>query len=168
MVGGIPLGGTRPPLRQKNGLRSFSVRETFMALASGLVTAVDDQEQVAAYLSNATPTLLPPPIDRHRKQPGGRLSHRNRPFVLGWSNRLGLPPFATFDTTPSNAPPALPGPRGAGPESSGTRLGALGEDSRGNLLRQGAPLDQAETRARALKVAKFRVWGARRNGLSAL
>jgi hypothetical protein len=122
-----------------------------MALASGLVTAVDDQEQVAAYLSNATPTLLPPTIDRHRKQPGGRLNHRNRPFVLGWSNRLGLPPFATFDTTPSNAPPALPGPRGAGPESSGTRLGALGEDSHGNLLRQGAPLDQAETRARALK-----------------
>src|ERR1700693_3195612 len=55
------------PLRQKNGLRSFSVRETFMALASGLVTAVDDQEQAAASLSNATPALLPPTINCHRK-----------------------------------------------------------------------------------------------------
>jgi len=30
-----------------------------MALASGLVTAVDDQEQAAASLSNAMPALLP-------------------------------------------------------------------------------------------------------------
>jgi hypothetical protein len=81
-------GTAHAPLRQKNGLRSFSVRETFMALASGLVTAVDDQEQAAASLSNATPALLPPTIDCHRKQPDGRLHHRNRPFVLvgatGW------------------------------------------------------------------------------------
>jgi hypothetical protein len=60
------------------------VRETLMALASGLVTAVDDQEQAAAGLSNATPALLP----CHRKLPDGRLCHRNRPFVLvgatGW------------------------------------------------------------------------------------
>jgi hypothetical protein len=59
-----------------------------MALASGLVTAADDQEQAAASLSNATPALLPPTIDCHRKQPDGRLRHRNRPFVLvgatGW------------------------------------------------------------------------------------
>jgi hypothetical protein len=67
--------------------------------------------------------------------------------ATGWV----CPLFAPFDTTPSNAPPALPGPRGAGPESSGTRLGTLGEDSRGNLLRQGAPLDQAETRAPRLR-----------------
>ena len=53
-----------------------------MALASGLVTAVDDQEQAAASLSNATPALLPPTIDCHRKQPDGLLRHRNRPFVL--------------------------------------------------------------------------------------
>jgi hypothetical protein len=81
-------GTAHAPLRQKNGLRSFSVRETFMALASGLVTAVDDQEQAAASLSNATPALLPPTIDCHRKQADGRLHHRNRPFVLvgatGW------------------------------------------------------------------------------------
>ena len=59
-----------------------------MALASGLVTAVDDREQAAASLSNATPALLPPTIDCPRKQPDGRLHHRNRPFVLvgatGW------------------------------------------------------------------------------------
>jgi hypothetical protein len=53
-----------------------------MALASDLVTAVDDQEQVAAGLSNAMPALLPPTIDCHRKLPDGRLCHRNRPFVL--------------------------------------------------------------------------------------
>jgi hypothetical protein len=53
-----------------------------MALASGLVTAADDQEQAAASLSNATPALLPPTIDCLRKQPDGRLRHRNRPFVL--------------------------------------------------------------------------------------
>jgi hypothetical protein len=53
-----------------------------MALASGLVTAADDQEQAAANLSNATPALLPPTIDCDRKQPDGRLRHRNRPFVL--------------------------------------------------------------------------------------
>jgi hypothetical protein len=47
-----------------------------------LVTAVDDQEQAAAGLSNATPALLPPTIDCPRKQPDGRLRHRNRPFVL--------------------------------------------------------------------------------------
>ena len=52
-----------------------------MALASGLVTAADDQEQAAASLSNATPALLPPTIDCYRKQPDGRLHHRNRPFV---------------------------------------------------------------------------------------
>ena len=34
------------------------VRETFMALASGLITAVDDQEQAAASLSNATPASI--------------------------------------------------------------------------------------------------------------
>jgi len=95
VVGGIPLGGFETvrwhrsrPLRQENGLRSFSVRETFMALASGLVTAVNDQEQAAAGLSNATPALLPPTIDCYRMQPDGRLHHRNRPFVLvgatGW------------------------------------------------------------------------------------
>src|SRR5580692_6756922 len=81
-------GTAHAPLRQKNGLRSFSVRETFMALASGLVTAVDDQEQAAAGLSNATPALLPPTIDCHRKLADGRLRHRNWPFVLvvatGW------------------------------------------------------------------------------------
>jgi hypothetical protein len=59
-----------------------------MVLVSGLVTAVDDQEQAAASFSNATPALPPPTIDCHRKQPDGRLGHRNRPFVLvgaiGW------------------------------------------------------------------------------------
>ncbi len=39
-----------------------------MALASGLVTAVDDQEQAAASLSNATPALLPPTIDKRGYQ----------------------------------------------------------------------------------------------------
>ena len=94
MVGGIPLGGfetvrwrSRPFTAVKRPPVIFSAGNV-MALASGLVTAADDQEQAAAGLSNATPALLPATIDCYRMQPDGRLHHRNRPFVLvgatGW------------------------------------------------------------------------------------
>jgi len=59
-----------------------------VALASGLVPAADEPGAGRASLSNSTPALLPPTIDCYRKQPHGRLCHRNRPFVLvgatGW------------------------------------------------------------------------------------
>ena len=60
-----------------------------------------NQEQAAASLSNATPALLPPTIDCHRKQPDGRLCHRNPPFVLvgatDWvcPECMDRPPFAS-------------------------------------------------------------------------
>jgi hypothetical protein len=118
-----------------------------MALASGFVTAVDDQEQAAASLSNATPALLPTigsyPMDGSATETG----------PSSWLEQpTGFAPFCEIrHHAVQRAPPALPGPRGAGPESSGTRLGTLGEDPRGNLLRRGAPLDQAETRAPRLR-----------------
>jgi hypothetical protein len=82
-------------------------------LASGLITAGDDQEQAAASLSNATPALLPPTIDCHRKLPDGRLHHRNRPFVLvgatgwvmprsrHWSDSSSLAAFKSIVSKPS-------------------------------------------------------------------
>jgi hypothetical protein len=71
-----------------------------MALASGLVTTVDDQEQATASLDDRLPSeaalwTAPPPKQALRP---------------GWSNRLGLP-LSGPATIPSGSYAALPANR---------------------------------------------------------